>query len=234
MKSNVTGLGGSGKLGVVLAIPEFPMLRAGFRATIDGEPDMRVVADVDGGALTDELDRTGADVVIVECGSRLADGAGSFAAVEAVRAVRPATRIIALDCRTAAGNNFRQVLQAGADGFLSREAAPDDVTAAVRSVSRGQTYVSPAVVTRMVNAYVLHTDETKAEDAYALLTDREREVLLLAAVGHTNREIAGKLGLPEGRVHHYRATVMEKLGLHDRVELLKYAIRRGVLGVADV
>lgn len=234
MKSNVTGLNGGGELGVVLAIPDFPMLRAGFRATIDGEPDMRVVGEVDGAGLTAELDRTGAAVVIVECGSHPGDEAGSLEALEAIRAVRPTTRIIAIDCRTSAGNHFRDVLKAGADGFLSREAAPDDVAAAVRSVSRGQTYVSPAVVTRMVNAYVLHSGETSVEDAYTSLTDREREVLLLAAVGHTNREIAGKLGLPEGRVHHYRATVMEKLGLHDRVELLKYAIRRGVLGVADV
>jgi two-component system response regulator NreC len=233
VKSNVSGLSGGGKLGVLLAIPDFPMLRAGFRSIIDGEPDMRVVGDVDGSALVDELDRTGADVVIAECHPRGTDDWAAFPAIEAIKAVRPATRVIAIDFRTA-GDQFSQVLKAGADGFLSREAAPDDVVSAVRSVSRGQTYVSPAVVTRMVNAFVLHSDEPTAEDSYASLTEREREVLLLAAVGHTNREIAGKLGLPEGRVHHYRATVMEKLGLHDRVELLKYAIRRGVLGVADV
>ncbi len=233
MKSNVSGLGSGGKLGVLLAIPDFPMLRAGFRSIIDGEPDMRVVGDVNGAALVDELDRTGADVVIAECQPRGADDRASFPAIETIKAVRPATRLIAIDCRTT-GDQFSQVLKAGADGFLSREAGPDDVISAVRSVSRGQTYVSPAVVTRMVNAFVLHSDDATTEDAYASLTEREREVLLLAAVGHTNREIAGKLGLPEGRVHHYRATVMEKLGLHDRVELLKYAIRRGVLGVADV
>ncbi|TAK03119.1 MAG: response regulator transcription factor, partial [Chloroflexota bacterium] len=90
------------------------------------------------------------------------------------------------------------------------------------------------LVTRMVNTYVLRSPEHSLEDAYDTLTDREHEVLLLAAVGHTNREIARALHLSEQTVHNYRATVMEKLGFHDRVELLKFAIRRGVLNVADL
>ena len=102
MKSNVSGLGSGGKLGVLLAIPDFPMLRAGFRSIIDGEPDMRVVGDVDGAALVDELDRTGADVVIAECHPR-GDDRASFPAIEAIKAVRPTTRLIAIDCRSAWG-----------------------------------------------------------------------------------------------------------------------------------
>jgi DNA-binding NarL/FixJ family response regulator len=86
----------------------------------------------------------------------------------------------------------------------------------------------------MVNTYVLRAPGNPLEDAYDTLTDREREVLLLAAVGHTNREIARTLHLAEQTIHHHRAMVMEKLGFHDRVELLKYAIRRGVVGVADL
>ena len=99
---------------------------------------------------------------------------------------------------------------------------------------RGQTYVSPAIVTRMVNTYVLRNPDAPLEDAYATLTDREKEVLLLAAVGHTNREIAKVFHLSEQTVHNYRANIMEKLGFHDRVELLKFAIRRGIISVADL
>ena len=91
------------------------------------------------------------------------------------------SKIVAIDCR-AASESFSIALKAGADGFLTREAAPDDVVAAVRSVSRGQTYVSPAIVSRMVNTYVLGGGEQTPEDTYATLTDRERQVLLLAAV----------------------------------------------------
>jgi len=86
----------------------------------------------------------------------------------------------------------------------------------------------------MVETYVLKSPQGRLEDAYDALSDREREVLHLAALGHTNREIARTLGLSEQTVHHHRATVMEKLGLHDRVDLLKYAIRRGVVKVADL
>ncbi|MFI5254453.1 MAG: response regulator transcription factor, partial [Candidatus Limnocylindrales bacterium] len=88
--------------------------------------------------------------------------------------------------------------------------------------------------TRMVNTYVLHTPSETPEDAYDSLSEREREILLLAATGHTNREIARDLRLTAGAVHSHRAAVMEKLGFHDRVELLKYAIRRGVIEVADL
>jgi two-component system response regulator NreC len=106
--------------------------------------------------------------------------------------------------------------------------------AALRSISRGQTYVSPAIVTRMVNTYVLRSPDGTLEDAYTTLSDREKEVLLLAAVGHTNREIAKVFHLSEQTVHNYRANIMEKLGFHDRVELLKFAIRRGIISVADL
>ena len=117
---------------------------------------------------------------------------------------------------------------------LTREAEASDVLGALRSVSRGQTYVSPAIVTRMVNTYVLRSPEHSLEDAYDGLTDREKEVLLLAAVGHTNREIAKVFHLSEQTVHNYRANIMEKLGFHDRVELLKFAIRRGIISPADL
>ena len=86
----------------------------------------------------------------------------------------------------------------------------------------------------MVNTYVLRTPGGTLEDAYDTLSDREKEVLLLAAVGHTNREIAKTFHLSEQTVHNYRANIMEKLGLHDRMELLKFAIRRGIVEVSDL
>ena len=234
MRANASGTGGSARLSVLLAIPDFPMLQAGFRAIIDDEPDMHVVADVpkaDG--LAEALKRVGPDVVVTECLPLNRDGCESFHTIETIRSVRPTARIVAIDCR-AASDGFSIALKAGADGFLTREAAPIDVVAAVRSVSRGQTYVSPAIVSRMVNTYVLGNPDHAADDPYLSLNDREREVLLLAAVGHTNREIAEGIHLSEQTVHNYRAAVMEKLGLHDRVDLLKYAIRRGLVNAADL
>jgi DNA-binding NarL/FixJ family response regulator len=226
--------GGDGKLGVLLAIFDFPLLNAGLRQVIDGELDMRVVGEVPAREqLPEVLARTTADVVIAECLPFSAPGGTTYESLEQIRAANPGIRILAIECRSGS-EQFSMALKAGADGFLTREAETSDVVGALRSVSRGQTYVSPAIVTRMVNTYVLRSPEHSLEDAYDGLSDREKEVLLLAAVGHTNREIAKVFHLSEQTVHNYRANIMEKLGFHDRVELLKFAIRRGIVSVADL
>ncbi len=222
------------KLGVLLAIFEFPMLNAGLREVIDAEQDMEVIGEVESPqTLGDEVARSVADVVIAECLPFDRSGCTSFQSIESIRAARPAAKILALECRSSS-EQFSLAIRAGADGFLTREARAADVITALRSVARGQTYVSPSIVTRMVNTYVLKSPQGTLEDRYDDLSEREQEVLLLAAIGHTNREIARTLHLSEGTIHSYRANVMEKLGFHDRVELLKYAIRRGLIDVADL
>lgn len=226
--------GGNGKLGVLLAIFDFPMLNVGFRSVIDAEPDMTVVGEVEShDGLRDQIGKLRADVVIAECLPFNGYGCTSFQTIETIRSIKPAMKILALECRCSS-EQFSLAIKAGADGFLNREAQGADVVAALRCVSRGQTYVSPTIVTKMVNTYVLRTPQGSLEDAYDSLSDREREVLLLAAMGHTNREIARTFHLSEQTIHNYRATIMEKLGFHDRVELLKYAIRRGIVSVADL
>jgi two-component system response regulator NreC len=222
------------RLGVLLAIFDFPMLNVGLREVIDGEPDMRVIGEVaEREAMRDEIVASEADVVITECLPYDRSGCTSFQMIETIRAARPALKILALECRCTS-EQFSLAIKAGADGFLTREAQAADFVTAIRAISRGQTYVSPSIVTRMVNTYVLKAPGGSLEDPYGTLSDREREVMLLAAVGHTNREIARTLHLSEQTVHNYRANVMEKLGFHDRVELLKFAIRRGLIDVADL
>lgn len=233
MRNNGSAPAG-GKIEVLLAIFEFPMLVEGYKTVIEGELDMQVEAVAHSQEeLLAGLARSKADVIVAECLPFGAPGAGAFETIEKIRSAAPGKRILALECR-GGSEQFTMALKAGADGFLTREAEPNDLVAAVRSVSRGQTYVSPAIVTKMVNTYVLRSPDAPLEDAYATLTEREKEVLLLAAVGHTNREIAKVFHLSEQTVHNYRANIMEKLGFHDRVELLKFAIRRGIISVADL
>lgn len=225
---------GGEKLRVLLAIFDFPLVNAGLRAAIDGELDMRVVGEASSHAeLRTLIETVPADVAVAECLPYSRDSCSIFQAIELIRSAKPSLKILALECRTGA-EQFSLALKAGADGFLTREAEPADVVAALHCIARGETYVSPALVTKMVNTYVLRSPEHSLEDAYDTLSDREREVLLLAAVGHTNREIAKALHLSERSIHSKRSTVMEKLGFHDRVELLKYALRRGVVGVAEL
>ena len=216
-------------LGVLLAIVDFPMLSSSFRGVIERQRDMRVAGEsTDRDAIVEDIRSSGADIVITECEPFGGPGCASFEAIGAIRAACPDTRLIALDCRCTA-EQFSVALKAGANGYLTREATDDDVVAAIRAVAAGHTYVSPTIVTRMVDAYVRRTPETAFDDPYESLTEREREILLLAAMGHTTRDIARSLHLSEQTVHHHRASLMEKLGLHDRVELLRYSVRRGIL-----
>jgi DNA-binding NarL/FixJ family response regulator len=217
------------RVGVLLAIVDFPMLSTALRSTIDGTPDLHVVGEVDGRETVLEQARSAQpDVIVLECESVGGFGCGTYDSIEAIHEVCPSARIIALDCRCVT-DQFSMALRAGANGFLTREAQDSDIVAAVRSVAAGHTYVSPAIVTRMVDTYVRRTPDATLDDPYEALTERERQVLLLAAMGHTNREIAKSLRLSEQSVHYSRANVMEKLGLHDRVELLRYTVRRGLL-----
>jgi two-component system response regulator NreC len=217
------------RLGVLLAIPGFPMLNMAFRSVIEGTRDLRVSGEVsDGDDVVAVALASGADVVVTECEPFGGFGCATFDSLEHLREACPEVKIIALDCRCAA-EQYSVAIKAGANGYLTREATAADVLAAVRSVVAGHTYVSPAIVTRMIDTFVRRSPEGGADDPYETLTTREREILLLAAMGHTNRDIARSLHLSEQTVHSHRASVMEKLGLHDRVELLRYSVRRGIL-----
>lgn len=223
-----------GTLGVLLAIFDFPMLVAGYRAVIGAQPDMALVGVVDDrSTLRDQVARTPVDVVIAECMPYETAGCASFQAIEELRDRKAGMKILAIECRCGS-EQFSHAIKAGADGFLTREAQAADVVEAVHRIARGETYVSPAIVTRMVNTYVLRGPDPSTEDPYETLNERSREVLRLAAYGHTNREIARTLHLSEQTVHSHRATIMEKLGCHDRVELLRYALRRGVIRAAEL
>ncbi len=226
---------GNGRaLGVLLAIFDFPMIVAAYRAVIDAQADMAVVGALDDRtALRDQLTRTPAAVVITECMPYAISGCSSFQAIEEIRSAKPGLKILAIGCR-GGSDEFSLAIKAGADGFLTREAQPVDVVDALHRITRGETYVSPAIVTRMVNTYVLRGPDPSPEDPYETLSERSREVLRLAAYGHTNREIARTLHLSEQTVHSHRATIMEKLGFHDRVELLRYALRRGVIQATEL
>jgi two-component system response regulator NreC len=222
------------RMGVMLAIVDFPMLSTALRTVIDREPDMHVVGEAqDRASIAEQAGACCPDVVLLECQSAGGAGCGTYDVIDTVRSACPRARIIALDCRCAA-EQFSVALRAGANGFLTREANDDDIVNAVRSVAAGHTYVSPAIVTRMVDTYVRRSPDGSLGDPYDALTERERQILLLAAMGHTNRDIARSLSLSDQTVHNNRATVMEKLGLHDRVDLLRYAVRRGLLSASTL
>jgi DNA-binding NarL/FixJ family response regulator len=220
---------GGPKIGVFLAIADFPLLVAGYRAVIDATPDLRVVGAIESRETAQQqVAGTAADIVVTEWLPSTATRRPAFPSIEEVRVARPTARILAIECRCGS-EQFSLAMRAGAHGFLERRATPGEVVSALRCIGHGETYVSPAMVTQMVNAHVRRSAPRAPGDAFEALSEPAREVFRLAAVGHTNREIARTLQLSEQAVHNHRATVMAKLGVHDRVELLRYALRRGLV-----
>lgn len=215
----------------VLLCHDFPVARAGLRTTIDAESDMQVVGEADdvesGMDLVDELQP---DVIVANL---YINGPGGLDTLRTIKDRDPQVKIL-VQVDQGSGDYFLLAMRAGADGYLTRGAAPLEVVNAIRSVRNGQHYLDPSLVTRLVNTYVCKTRDAGLEDRYDTLSEREREVLCLVASEHTNSEIAQVLRLSKQTVHNVRARLMEKLGLHNRVQLVKYAIRRGIVSTKDL
>ena len=124
---------------------------------------------------------------------------------------------------------FFQAIQAGASGYVTKTAPEWELLTAIRSVDQGNCYLNANVTKLLVGDYLERVKRGERRQPDDILTDREREILNLVAAGHSNREIAQILNISEHTVHNHRARLMEKLGVHDRLELLKYALRQGII-----
>ena len=123
------------------------------------------------------------------------------------------------------------VIEAGASGFISKAAASSELISGIRSVYRGDSYLSPPVAKLLIEGYRYKTGGKVAQDPYEELTDRERDVLKLMAEGHTNKEIADILVISRKTVEGHKTNLMAKLDIHNRTELVKYALRKGIITV---
>lgn len=211
----------------ILLADDHTILRDGIRALIEDEADLSVVAEAEDGlsAVRMALQLT-PDVVVMDIGMPLLNG------LEATRQIlrdRPQVKVLIL---TMHDNEeyIRQVLAAGALGYVLKDAAARDLLGAIRSVHAGEPVLSPAV-TRLVIEDYLRWGETPPVGAADTLTPREREILQLIAEGNTNREIAEILCLSIKTVQSHRSNLMQKLDLHDRSELIKYAIQKKIIEI---
>ena len=216
---------------VLIAIVEVPLLAAGYRAVIAAAQDLRV-ADVTERRydVADEVARLAPDIVVIDApSSATADGAPA-GSIEAIRVARPEARILAVASRCGAEPRAAPIA-AGADGLLPRESTPADVLAALRALGRGEAWTGPATSTA---ARTADDGEAPHDGGFDALAEEAREVFRLAALGGSSREIARRLGTSEQAVHAQRALIMQRLGLHRRVELLRYALRHGIVRAADL
>jgi two-component system response regulator NreC len=212
----------------VLLAEDHSVVRTGLRLIIGSEEDMAVVGEAeDGLQAIQKAHELRPDVIVLDM---TMPGLGGLEAARQMKRDLPEIRILFLTIHDSE-EYFFQAVQAGADGYVTKSSPAWEVLTAIRTVHRGDCYLNPGVAKMLVGDYLERVKQGGKRDPYDALSDREREILHLIATGHSNREIAGLLNISEHTVHNHRARLMEKLGVHDRLELLKYAIRRGIISV---
>lgn len=207
-------------------VDDHEVVRSGLRMLLENEADMNIVGEAStGGEALEMVAALKPDVVIMDI--TLPDISG----IEATRRIKeshPDVSIVALTIHEDQ-QYFFEMLQAGASGYVPKRAAPDDLITAIRAAHRGETYIYPSLAKLLVGDFLSRSGEEGAKEAMNGLTPRESEVLALLAEGKNNDEIADILTISVHTVARHRENLMGKLGLHSRSELVKYAIRKGLI-----
>lgn len=214
----------------LLMVDDHEIVRAGLRMLLQTQPDIEIVAEASNGreavARARELQP---DVVLMDISLPDLDG---FEATQQIKRALPQTAVLALTMHESDEYFFR-MLQAGASGYVPKKAAPTDLVSAIRTVYEGGVFLYPSLAKSLVQDYLGRVRETDDRAALDGLTEREQEVLKLIADGLTNQEIAERLTISVKTVERHRANIMSKLNLHSRTELVKYAIRKGLIEVEE-
>jgi two-component system response regulator NreC len=210
----------------VLIVDDHAILRSGLRMLLGAQPDLDVVGEASDGAdaarLVGELHP---DVVLLDLAM---PGISGLDALPLIKRDSPSTRALILS-QYDDESYLRRALEAGASGYVLKRAADVELLSAIRAVSRGEVYLEPMLTRLVVNDLFRRGDDIPAADRAPALSDREREVLQLVALGHTNQQIADRLILSIKTVETYKARVMEKLHVRGRAALVRYAMEQGLI-----
>ncbi len=211
----------------VLLADDHTILRDGIRALLDDQADIDVIGEAEDGLSTVKMvAKLKPDLVIMDIAMPLLNG------LEATRQIQrdyPQVKVLILTMHENE-EYIRQVLAAGALGYVLKDAAAHDLLGAIRAVHRGEAVLSPAI-TRLVIEDYLRWGDIRPADTSNGLTPREREILQLIAEGYTNKKIAEILSLSVKTIQSHRSNLMSKLDLHDRGELIKYAIQKKIIDI---
>jgi DNA-binding NarL/FixJ family response regulator len=208
----------------ILIADDFAIVRQGLKKVLDAKPDLEVVAEAEDGreavekALKDDIHLAILDVSMPRM-------TGIQAAAE-LQKRKPELKTLMLSMHDSEQFLF-EALKAGASGYVLKSGADTDIVDAVRAAMRGDSYLYPSAVTTLVRDYVERGG--RGEEQFDVLTPRELEVLKLIAEAYTNKQIADALFISVKTVERHRQNILDKLGMRDRVELTRYAIRRGLI-----
>ncbi|MET9295028.1 response regulator transcription factor [Streptomyces sp. NPDC003077] len=209
----------------ILLADDHALVRRGVRLILDGEPDLEVVAEAGDGAEAIAMARTHTvDLAVLDVAMPRMTG---LQAARELAALRPGLRILMLSMYDNE-QYFFQALRAGACGYVLKSVADRDLVAACRAAMRGEPFLYPGAVTALIRNYL---DRARDGDELPdrVLTAREEEILKLIAEGHSSKDIAAMLVISVKTVQRHRANLLQKLGLRDRLELTRYAIRAGLI-----
>ncbi len=210
----------------LMLVDDHAVVRSGLRMLLENEEDLLLVGEAGSGKQALELvTELKPDVVIMDI--TLPDMSG-IEVTQQLKQKHPKIAVVALTIHEDQ-QYFFEMLRVGASAYVPKRAAPDDLISAIRSAHRGDVYIYPSLGRLLVNDFLARADAGEEKAAVNGLTLREQEVLSRLAEGKTNDEIAGELVISPHTVARHRENLMGKLGLHNRSELVKYAIRKGII-----
>jgi DNA-binding NarL/FixJ family response regulator len=215
-------------LAIVLA-DDHPVVRRGMRSLLESQPDFAVVGETGDGLETVRLvERLRPDVLILDL---MMPGLSGLEALRIVRQRAPQTRVVVLSMHS--NNAFvAEALKNGATAYVLKGSTEEDLILAVQEASAGRRFLSAPVTERAIEAYIEQARAAQL-DPHETLTAREREVLQLSAEGKTSSEIAARLHISHRTVENHRAHLMRKLGLQNQSEVVRYALRRGLIPLEE-
>jgi DNA-binding NarL/FixJ family response regulator len=212
----------------VLVVDDHTIVRDGICALLALSGDIEVVGEAtNGNEALNRVRKLSPDVVLMDISMPVMGG------LEATRRINkefPGTKVLVLT-QYDDKEYFFPVIESGASGYISKAAASSELIAGIRSVYRGDSYLSPSVTKLLVDKYKNASGEIANQDPYNQLTEREREILKLLAEGRGTQEIAKMLVITPKTVEGHKTNLMAKLGVHNRVELVKYALRKGIINI---
>lgn len=212
----------------ILIVDDHELLREGLRAILEKDPTLEVIGEADDGQeAVHQVRETAPDVVLMDIS--LPGGLGGLEATEAILGEHPNVKVLILT-QYENPEYIRRAIRIGAHGYLLKRSASAELKDAIRTVEAGRRYLHPRVSEELIDL-VASGRGLEEEDPYESLTRRERQVFKLLAEGKTSREIAKYLGISPKTAMTHRSHVMEKLDLHSRSELIRYAIRKNVIEV---
>lgn len=212
----------------VLLAEDHTIVRKGIHSLLTDAANIDVVGEAeDGRQAVDMVESLLPDVVLMDINMPNLSG---LEATRAIKKLRPAVNVLILTMYTNEEYIY-QVLQSGASGYLVKQSAPGELLTAIEAVHRGDTYLSPAISKKIVDGYLRQDNSATVKSRYSTLTPREREILQLITEGCSNKDIAEKLSISVKTVGVHRTNLMEKLDIHNTIDLVKYALRKGIISL---